>query len=171
MSARYCRCNALLCSWQTMSVLAALSEASASLLITMLSLQQLTSATAGNAHRIRVVAFDTASAGIVAPALIARYDWKNQNMNIFPWLSWVYVLICLLQEQCWLNTTVVPRQTRHLVIGTQRISGHGFSGTQPKRKLKKRVKNEVPNVLQGTRTYFPIPHRAHRGVRTRYRTF
>ena len=65
----------------------------------------------------------------------------------------------------------LPRQTRHSVIVTPRISGHGFSGTQSKKKSKKRIKNEVLNVLQGTRTYFPIVHRAHRGVRTRYRTF
>ena len=34
--------------------------------------------------------------------------------------------------------TVVPRQTRHPVIGTPRISGHGFSGTQPKKKIEEK---------------------------------
>ena len=29
-------------------------------------------------------------------------------------------------------TAVVPQQFVHLAIGTPRISGHGFSGTQPR---------------------------------------
>ena len=50
---------------------------------------------------------------------------------------------CMFNEKCkteaivynvqWIPTgdTVVPRQARHSVIGTPRISGHGFSETQP----------------------------------------
>ena len=71
--------------------------------------------------------------------------------------------------------TVVPRQVGHSVIRSPRHSGLEFSGTQPResngKKSKKRIKNEVPRVLQRKRTYFPIAHRAHRGLRTTYRTF
>ena len=74
-----------------------------------------------------------------------------------------------------IRSTVVPRKFVHSVNGTPRISGHGFSGTQPResngKKSKKRPKNKETNVLQRLRTYFLMTRRAHRRVRTRYRTF
>ena len=60
--------------------------------------------------------------------------------------------------------TVVPRLVGRSASRTPRMSGHASSGTQPResngKKSKKRIKNEVPNVLQRNRM-------AQRGLRTR----
>ena len=50
-----------------------------------------------------------------------------------------------------LHSTVVPRLIGHPVNRTPRLSGHASSGTQPResngKKSKKKIKNEVLNVL------------------------